>query len=89
MPITSLSEVSSKTNYPWTRFPSLNPDSWRPMAQDWSDETPFSLEFISPLTQMISMPSHSPFLRQARVLAVVVKVDSDDEINDDIKNTKQ
>jgi hypothetical protein len=35
------------------------------------------------------MPSHSPFLRQARALAVVVKVDSDDEINYDMKNTKQ
>jgi hypothetical protein len=59
------------------------------MAQDWSDETPLSLEFISPFTQMTSTPSHSPFLRQARVLAVVVRVDSDDEINDDMKNTKQ
>jgi hypothetical protein len=69
---------------------SLNLDSWRRMAQDWSDETPLSLkELIGSFAQMKSMPTHSPFLWQAGALAAVVKVDSDDEINDDMKNTKQ
>jgi hypothetical protein len=39
--------------------------------------TPRFLRFINLSTQMISSPSHLRFLRQARVLTVVVRVDND------------